>query len=148
MKLAGLVAFLVALGVCSSPAPMTAALDVAGTQAAKVGETVQLVVKVTNTGPLIPHLGLVFRTSDTWFDRHKVTDLAGCTIARDESAFACGDLAMSESKTFSFHGVADSPGNFHYELALRELVQPFDYVNDHPDGADVVTWDETVTGAT
>jgi hypothetical protein len=24
-------------------------------------------------------------------------------------------------------------------------VRPFDYVNDHPDGADVHIWDETVT---
>lgn len=145
MKLAGLMAFLLATGLCSNPDPMTATVDVAGTQIAKVGDAAQLVVKVTNTGPLIPHLGLVFRTSDAWYDRHKMTDLGGCTIARDESAFDCGDLAKSESKTFSFHGVADSTGTFHYELALRELVQPFDYVNDHPDGADVQSWDETVT---
>lgn len=147
MKLAGIMAFLMATGLCSSPDPMTANVDAAGTQTAKVGDAVQLVVKVTNTGPLIPHLGLVFRTSDVWYDRHKMTDLGGCTIARDESAFDCGDLAKSESKTFSFHGVADSTGTFHYELALRELVQPFDYVNDHPDGADVQSWAETVTAA-
>lgn len=145
MKLAGLVALLLATGPCSSPDPMTAGVDAAGSQTAHVGDAVQLVVKVTNTGPLIPHLGLVFRSSDVWYDRHKMTDLGGCTIARNESAFDCGDLAMSASKTFSFHGVADAPGNFHFELALRELVQPFDYVNDHPDGADVQSWDETVT---
>ena len=145
MKPAGLVALLLATGLCAGPEPMTANVDAGGTQTATVGDPVQLVVKVTNTGPLIPHLGLVFRTSDVWYDRHKMTDLGGCTIARDESAFDCGDLARSQSKTFSFHGVADSTGTFHYELALRELVQPFDYVNDHPDGADVQTWDETVT---
>ena len=146
MKLAGFVAVLLTTGLCSNPDPMTATVEASGTQSAKVGDPVQLVVKVTNTGPLIPHLGLVFRTSDVWFERHKVTDLGGCVIARDESAFDCGDLAKSESKTFSFHGVADTAGTFHYELALRELVQPFDYVNDHPDGADAQGWDETVTG--
>jgi hypothetical protein len=145
MKLAGLVALLLASGLCSSPDPMTATVDAAGTQSARAGDAVQLVVKVTNTGPVIPHLGLVFRTSDAWYDRHRMTDLGGCTIARSESAFDCGDLAKSESKTFSFHGVADTPGSFHYELVLRELVQPFDYVNDHPDGADVTVWDETIT---
>lgn len=148
MKLGGLVALLLATGLCSNPEPMTAQVDAAGSQSARVGDSVQLVVKVTNTGPLIPHLGLVFRTSDIWFDRHKMTDLAGCAIAKDESAFDCGDLAKSESKTFSFRGVADSAGTFHYELVLRELVQPYDYVNDHPDGADVTAWDETVTAAT
>jgi hypothetical protein len=146
MKLAGLVAVLLAAGLCSNPDPMTATVDAAGSQSAKVGDSVQLVVKVTNTGPAIPHLGLVFRTADRWFERHKMTDLGDCTVAPDESAFDCGNLAQKESKTYSFHGIANTPGNFHYELALRELVQPFDYVNDHPDGADVTAWDEVVTG--
>ena len=145
MKLGVLVAMLLASGLCSNPLPMTAAVDASGSQSARVGDNVQLVVKVTNTGPLIPHLGLVFRTPDRWYERHKVADLSGCVIARDESAFDCGDLGKDESKTFSFLGVADAAGSFHYELALRELVQPFDYVNDHSDGADVTAWDETVS---
>ncbi len=145
MKLGGLVGLLLAAGVCSTPDPLTATVDAAGSQSATVGGEVQLVVKVTNTGPLIPHLGLVFRTSDRWFERHKVTDLGGCIVVADESAFDCGDLAKAESKTYSFHGTATTAGNFHYELALRELVQPFDYVNDHRDGADVTAWDETVS---
>lgn len=144
MKLAGLLAALLATGLCTNPPPMTATVDVSGTQTATVGDDVELVVKVTNTGPAIPHLGLVFRTSDRWYERHKMTDLGGCVVANDESAFDCGDLAKSASKTFSFRGVADAAGSFHYELALRELVQPFDYVNDHPDGADYQAWDETV----
>jgi hypothetical protein len=147
MKLGGLVALLLATGVCSNPDPMTASVDVSGTQTARVGDSVELVVKVTNTGPLIPHLGLVFRTSDHWYERHKVTDLGGCVVAKDEAALDCGDLASSASKTFSIHGVANAAGSFHYELVLRELVQPFDYVNDHPDGADVQSWDETVAAA-
>jgi hypothetical protein len=146
LKLAGLVAVLLASSLCSNPDPMTATVDAAGTQAARVGDAVQLVVKVTNTGPLIPHLGLVFRTPDRWFERHKMNDLGGCVIAQEESAFDCGDLAKSATKTYSFHGVATAAGTFHYELALRELVQPFDYVNDHPDGADVQAWDEVVSG--
>jgi hypothetical protein len=145
MKLAGLVAAVLVAGLCSAPNPMTATVEASGTQSAKVGDTVELVVKVTNTGPAIPHLGLVFRTADRWYERHKMTDLAGCVLAKDESAFDCGDLAQNDSKTYSFHGVADTAGSFHYELALRELVQPFDYVNDHADGADVQTWDETVS---
>lgn len=147
MKLAGLVALALAAGLCSNPVPMTAAVEAAGTQSARVGDQVQLVVKVTNTGPLVPHLGLVFRTADTWYERHRMTSLGGCVIARDESAFDCGDLAQGESKTFTFDGVANASGSFHYELALRELVQPFDYVNDHADGADVTSWDETVSTA-
>ena len=146
MKLAGLVAVLLAGSLCSNPDPMTATIDAAGTQTARVGDAVQLVVKVTNTGPLIPHLGLVFRTPDRWYERHRMTDLGGCVVAQDESAFDCGDLAKSGTKTYTFQGVATAAGTFHYELALRELVQPFDYVNDHPDGADVQAWDEVVTG--
>jgi hypothetical protein len=145
MKLAALVAMLLTAGVCSAPDPMTATVDVAGSQSAKVGGTVDLVVKVTNTGPPIPHLGLVFRTPDRWYERHKMADLGGCVIDTQESAFDCGDLAKSESKTYSFHGTASTAGHFHYELAIRELVQPFDYVNDHPDGADSQVWDETVS---
>ena len=145
MKLAGLLVAMLASGLCSTPMPMTAAVNAVATHDAKVGDPVQLVVKVTNTGPLIPHLGLVFRTTDRWFDRHNVTDLGGCVVASDESALDCGDLAQGTEKTYSFHGTANTRGTFHYELALRELVQPFDYVNDHPDGADAQQWDETVT---
>lgn len=144
MKLVAVVGLMLSASLCSAPDPMTATVETAGSQAARLGGTVQLVVKVTNTGPLIPHLGLVFRTSDRWFERHQVTDLGGCVIATEESAFDCGDLAKNEAKTYSFHGIANQLGTFHYELGLRELVQPFDYVNDHPDGADVQIWDETV----
>jgi hypothetical protein len=103
------------------------------------------VVKVTNTGPPISHLGLVFNTADKWYDDHTVTDPGGCTIASDSSAFACGDLAAGQSVSFSIAGTAKKAGRFHYELALRELDKPFDYVNDHPGGADVQAWDETIT---
>jgi hypothetical protein len=147
MKLVGLVAVLLASGFCSSPDLLTAAVDGGGSQSAKVGEAVQLVINVSNTGPPIPHLGLVFRTPDRWYERHKVTDLGGCAIDAEASAFDCGDLAKSESKTYSFRGTATTPGTFHYELALRELVQPYPYVNDHPDGPDVQAWDETVSAA-
>ena len=145
MKVAGLLVAMLAAGPCSPPVRMTSTVNAVATHDAKVGDPVQLVVKVTNTGPLIPHLGLVFRTSDRWYERHNVTDLGGCVIAGDESAFDCGDLAPGAAKTYSFHGTAKTRGTFHYELALRELVQPFDYVNDHPDGADAQQWDETVT---
>ncbi len=124
MKTSSLVILMIVSGLCSTPIPLTATVDAQAS---------------------IPHLGLVFRTQDRWFERHKMTDLGGCTIITEESAFACGDLAASESKTFSFLGVPTTAGSFHYELALRELVQPFDYVNDHPDGADAQIWDETVT---
>lgn len=145
MKVAALLVAMLAGGPCSAPVPMTSTVNVVATHDAKFGDPVQLVVKVTNTGPLIPHLGLVFRTSDRWYDRHNVSDLGGCVVASDESAFDCGDLAPGAAKTYSFHGTASTRGTFHYELALRELVQPFDYVNDHPDGADAQQWDETVT---
>jgi hypothetical protein len=141
----GILAVVLLAGVCSAPVPLTANVDAVASHSAVIGGAEQLVVKVTNTGPPVPHLGLVFRTSDHWYERHKMTDLGGCTIATEQSGFDCGDLAKSESKTFSFFGTAIGAGSFHYELALRSLVQPFDFVNDHPDGADAVTWDETVT---
>jgi hypothetical protein len=118
---------------------------VSATQSAVLGSRAQLVVNVTNTGPSIPRLGLVFMTADKWYADHMVTDLAGCTIAADASAFDCGDLGAGQSTSFAFTGTPKKAGTFHYELALRELVHPFDYVNDHPAGADVQTWDETVS---
>src|SRR5437870_10581625 len=139
-----MVAFLVA-GLCSGPDPLTATVDAAATHNARVGSAVELVVKVTNTGPAISQLGLVFRTEDRWYERHEVTEMGGCTIATDASAFACGDLAAGETKTYAFRGVANTAGSFHFELALRELVHPFAYVNDHADGADAHTWDEVVS---
>src|SRR6266702_8784492 len=100
MKVMGLVGLILAAGLCAAPEQLTATVDAAGSQSAKLGGAVQLVVKVTNTGPLIPHLGLVFRTPHRWYERHNVTDLGGCVLARDESAFDCGDLAPGADKTF------------------------------------------------
>jgi hypothetical protein len=135
-----LVGFLLA-GVCSTPVPLTATVEAVATHSASVGGAVELVVKVTNTGPVIPNLGLVFRTADRWYERHDMTDLGGCGIAASVSAFACGDLGAGESKTYSFRGLANTAGTFHFEIALRELVHPFDYVNN----ADAHVWDETVS---
>jgi hypothetical protein len=99
--------------LCSGADPLTATVDAVATQHATVGSPVELVIKVTNTGPPISQLGLVFRTADRCYERHKVTDLGGCTIATDVSAFACGGLARSETKTFAFRGVANAAGSFH-----------------------------------
>jgi hypothetical protein len=145
MNVGGLAAAVLLTGFCSSPTPLTADVSAVASTSVVAGSVAQLVVKVTNTGPAIAQLGLVFRTADRWYERHRMTSLGGCAVAADESGFNCGDLAASETKTFSFNGVAAAPGTFHYELALRELVQPFPYVNDHTDGPDVQTWDETVT---
>jgi hypothetical protein len=139
-----LVAFLAA-GLCSGPEPLTAEVEAHATQSAGVGSPVEMVVQVTNTGPVISQLGFVFRTEDRWYERNEMTDLGGCTIDTDASAFACGDLSAGESKTFTFKAVATTAGTFHFELALRELVHPFDYVNDHADGADRHIWDEVVS---
>ncbi|MHB8588348.1 MAG: hypothetical protein ACYDA0_05790 [Candidatus Dormibacteraceae bacterium] len=147
MKAAGLVALVLLLASCTNPVPLTAAVEASATQSVAVAGRAQLVVKLTNTGPPIPHLGLVFMTADKWYEHHTVSDLGGCTLAVDASAFDCGDLAAGASASFSIVGVAKDAGTFHYQLALRELVRPFDYVNDHPDGADVQTWDETITAS-
>jgi hypothetical protein len=146
MKAVAVVA-LVLTSLCANPVPFTAVLTASASQSVVVGERVQLVVKVTNTGPLIPHLGLVFRTADRWYERHTVSDLSGCTIAVDSSAFDCGDLGVGESASFVIVGTAKEAGTFHYELALRSLVRPFDYVNNRSDGAEVQVWDEIVTAS-
>src|SRR5260370_36717532 len=103
---------MLASGLCWAPVAMTATVNAVATHSAKLGDPVQLVVKVTNTGPLIPPLGLVFRTTDHWYERHNVTDLGGCVVASDESAFDCGDLAEGAEKTYSFHGTAKTRGTF------------------------------------
>ena len=144
-KVSGLAVLLLVLASCSDPPVLTATVSASATQSAVLGGRAQLVVNVTNTGPAIPHLGLVFMTADKWYEEHLVTDLAGCTLAADSSAFDCGDLGAGQSASFAFAGTTRKAGSFHYELALRELVHPFDYVNDHPGGADAQTWDEIVS---
>ena len=145
MKVGIVLAAVLLTGLCSAPDPLTASVTASATATAVVGASEQLVVNVTNTGPLIPHLGLEFRTADRWYATHKMTELAGCSIASDQGALDCGDLPRDDSKTYSFAGVALAAGSFHYELALRELVQPFAYVDDHTDGPDVQAWDETIS---
>lgn len=142
---AALVVALVALSAClDAPTPLTADVSASASQTATVGGRAQLVVIITNTGPAIPHIGLTFVSADKWYERHTVTDPGACTVDSDHSALDCGDLAAGASATYSITGTATTAGSFHYELALRELVQPFHYVNDHPNGADVQTWNETV----
>jgi hypothetical protein len=144
MKVA-LVVALVAFSAClDAPTPFTADVSASASQTSTVGGRAQLVVVVANTGPTIPHLGLTFVSADKWYESHTLTDPGGCTVVLDYSALDCGDLAAGASATYSITGTAGKAGTFHYELALRELVQPFHYVNDHPNGADVQAWDETV----
>jgi hypothetical protein len=145
MRLAGLIALVLLLSGCADPPHFTATVETSATASTAVGGKAQLLVKVTNTGPAIPQLGLVFRSADKWYDHHTVSDLGGCTVDPGAAALQCGDLPAGASASFLIVGVAKDAGTFHYELVLRELVQPFDYVNDHPDGADVQAWDETIT---
>ncbi len=145
MKLGGLVGLILLMAGCVNPVPLSAVVEASATQDAAVGGRAQLLVKLTNTGPAIPHLGLVFRTADRWYEHHIVSDLGGCAVAADASAFDCGDVDAGATASFLIVGTAKDAGTFHYELALRQLVRPFDFVNDHPDGADVHIWDETVT---
>ncbi len=145
MKVGVVLATVMLAGLCSVPDPLTATVTASATATAVVGARDQLVVEVTNTGPLIPHLGLVFRTQDRWYESHKMSELGGCLVAADLSAFDCGDLQAGETRTYALLGTAVATGSFHYELALRELIQPFAYVNDHSDGPDVQVWDETIS---
>jgi hypothetical protein len=138
------VALALLIAGCESPTPLTASVEASATKSAVVGGRAQLVVVVTNTGPLIPHLGLVFLSADKWYDHHTISNSAGCTVVADHSAFDCGDLQPGTSATYSIAGAAKDAGTFHYQLALRELVHPNNFVNDHPDGADSQSWDETV----
>lgn len=145
---AGVVFAVILLSAClDTPPPFTADVTVSASQTDSVGGRAQLVVNITNTGPAIPHIGLTFMSADKWYERHTVTDPSGGTIASDYSALDCGDLAAGTSAIFSITGTATQAGTFHYELALRALVRPFHYVNDHPNGADVQTWDETINTA-
>ena len=133
------------LSACfNTPTPLTADVSASATQAATVGGRAQLVVNVTNTGPALTHVGLTFISADRWYELHTVTDPGTCSVDVDHTAFDCGGLAAGATATYSIAGTANQAGTFHYQLALRELIRPFNYVNDHPDGADVQTWDEIV----
>src|SRR6202022_3240242 len=110
MKAGVLVAIVLLVGGCASPVPLTATFSTSASQNLAVGDRAQLVVKLTNTGPAIPHLGLVFRTADKWYEHHTVTDLGGCTVAADASAFDCGDLGAGERGTFPVAGRRTEPG--------------------------------------
>jgi hypothetical protein len=147
MKVALAVAMVLLSTCVDTPPPLTADVNVSASQTDSVGGRAQLVVNVTNTGPAIPHLGLTFVSADKWYERHTLTDPGGCTVATDYSALDCGDLAAGAAATFSITGTASQAGTFHYELELRELVRPFHYVNDHPNGADVQAWDEKTSPA-
>src|SRR5713101_737270 len=100
MKLAGLLALAIVIAGCVNPIPLTATVETSATQDAAVGGRAQLLVKLTNTGPAIPHLGLVFRTADRWYEHHTVSDLGGCTLAADASAFDCGDVDAGATASF------------------------------------------------
>src|ERR1700737_5095428 len=110
MKAGLVVALALLTSLCANPLPFTATFSTSASQNVVVGERAQLVVKLTNTGPLIPPLALVFRTADKWFEHHTVSDLGGCTVAADASAFDCGDLGAGERGTFPVAGRRTEPG--------------------------------------
>ena len=97
---------------CANPTIFTATVVTSATQNTTVGGQAQLVVMVTNTGPAIPHLGLVFLSADKWYDHHTVSDLGGCTLALDSSAFDCGDLKSGQTVTYTIAGTAKVPAPF------------------------------------
>lgn len=57
MKPVLVAALLLAAGPCSTAPALTATVSAEASSTANVGDAVQLVVKVTNTGPWSPHLG-------------------------------------------------------------------------------------------
>ena len=67
---------LLASGFCAPSYPLTATVQAVATQNASVGGAAELLVNVTNTGPAISHLGLVFRTPDRWYERHEMTSFS------------------------------------------------------------------------
>ena len=99
MKSGRLVALLLLCAGCASPTIFTADVAASATQSAAVGGQAQLVVMITNTGPAIPHLGLVFMSADKWYAHHTVTDLGGCTISADASAFECVNMKTGKTET-------------------------------------------------
>src|SRR6266850_111428 len=105
----------------------------------KVAALVALVLVTAGCVNPVP-LSATIETSAT-----QQTTVGSRALAADASAFDCGDVGAGATASFLIVGTAKEAGTFHYELALRELVRPFDYVNEHPDGADVHIWDETVT---
>src|SRR5260221_14104730 len=121
MKVAGLVALGLLLAGCSNPAPLTATVETSATQNVSVGGRAQLVAKLTNTGPAIPHLGLVFMTADRWYEHHTASDLGGCPIPSYAPASDCGDPAAGASAAFSIVGCPKDAGPFPYQFALRGL---------------------------
>jgi len=104
---------------CSGPVPLTAPISTTASTTSIVGGPAQLVIKVTRTGPDIPRRGLVFRTYDTWYETHHMTDVSGCSVAVSEPAFDCGDLGQNADEAFFFAGLATAAGTFHYEFAMR-----------------------------
>src|SRR5258706_12763137 len=115
MKVAGLIGLILLMSGCISPVPLSAVVETSATQDAAVGGRAQLLVKLTNTGPAIPHLGLVFRTADRWYEHHTVSDLGGCALAADASAFDCGDVGAGAMQSFLFCGRVKVTVTLHYD---------------------------------
>src|SRR5882762_3920162 len=104
MKVAGLVGLILLMAGCVNPVPLSAVVETSATQGAAAGGRAQLLVKLTNTGPAIPHLGLLFRTGDRWYYHHTVSVLGGWGVAADASAFDCGDVDAGATASFLIVG--------------------------------------------
>jgi hypothetical protein len=76
MKVGGLAALVPLAASCDNPVPLAATVETSATQNVAIGGRAQLVVKLTNTGPAIPHLGLVFMTADKWYEHTRYRTLA------------------------------------------------------------------------
>src|SRR2546423_10302838 len=91
---------LLASGFCAPSYPLTATVQAVATQNASVGGAAELLVNVTNTGPAISHLGLVFRTPDRWYERHEMTDLGGWSNSGRAIAVGCRSPVPSRTDSY------------------------------------------------
>src|SRR5260370_27833730 len=105
MKAARLSALVMLLAGCINPVPPTATIETSATHNVAVGGLAQLVVKLTNTGPAIPHLRLVFMTTDKCYDLHTVTDFAVFITVTCVSSFDSRDPAAAASSSFSTRSI-------------------------------------------
>jgi hypothetical protein len=135
--------------------PLTAVLAGEYCPVSRLNSTACWHGSVTDTGPRIGKLALIFVTGGgytNWFTTHSTPALsgfytsAGCELDAAHMRMVCGSVSSGGSLEVYLIGDASKRGTFHYAVKFADISSgtPI-YIDQNPDGThQVVSWFETI----
>ena len=138
-----------------APAPLTARLSGSYCPVIRVGDTACWHGGLTNTGPRIGRLAMIFVVGGgytNWFTTHAGPSLsgfyttAGCTVDAANARILCGAVPAGASVSVYLDGDVSKAGAFSYAVKFADISSGgVVYIDQNPNGThQVVSWSESI----